>query len=90
MEMLRNASTSKGTSATTVVRFKCEFLAFPANERYDCNGTGAQKWLINNGRTKVKLEGTNYCLDAGSHPGNRIGMNVSALSARLTIDLVVL
>jgi hypothetical protein len=33
---------------------------------YDCNGTGAQKWVINRGNTKVRVNGTNFCLDAGS------------------------
>lgn len=33
---------------------------------YDCNGTGAQKWVLQRGSTKVKLAGTNFCLDAGS------------------------
>ena len=34
--------------------------------RYDCNGTPAQRWLINRGSTKVQLAGMNFCLDAGS------------------------
>jgi len=34
--------------------------------RYDCNGTPAQKWIIQSGSTKVQLAGTNYCLDAGA------------------------
>lgn len=33
---------------------------------YDCNGTGAQNWVINPGTTSVQVAGTNYCLDAGS------------------------
>ncbi|KAJ8700662.1 hypothetical protein PTI98_003670 [Pleurotus ostreatus] len=33
---------------------------------YDCNGTGAQKWIVQKGQTKVRLAGTNFCLDAGS------------------------
>jgi hypothetical protein len=37
---------------------------------YDCNGTGAQRWVINEGSTKVKLAGTNFCLDAGSSEFN--------------------
>lgn len=38
---------------------------------YDCNGTGAQQWVIANyGDTKLRVAGTNYCLDAGSSPGN--------------------
>ncbi|KAL0945344.1 hypothetical protein HGRIS_000842 [Hohenbuehelia grisea] len=43
---------------------------------YDCNGTGAQKWVINRANTKVRLAGTNFCLDAGSSPGNGIGMKI--------------
>ena len=34
--------------------------------RYDCNGTRAQDWWIFNGSTKVRLAGTNFCLDAGT------------------------
>jgi len=33
---------------------------------YDCNGTKAQKWVINRGDTKVRVAGTDFCLDAGS------------------------
>ena len=33
---------------------------------YDCNGTGAQNWVINSGTTALQIAGTNYCLDAGS------------------------
>lgn len=33
---------------------------------YDCNGTGAQKWVLNRGNGKVQVAGTNFCLDAGS------------------------
>lgn len=33
---------------------------------YDCNGTGAQNWVLNSGSTTVQVAGTNYCLDAGS------------------------
>ncbi|KDR84331.1 hypothetical protein GALMADRAFT_111607 [Galerina marginata CBS 339.88] len=43
---------------------------------YDCNGTGAQKWVLKKGSTKVQLEGTNFCLDAGSTPGNAVGMKI--------------
>ncbi|KAF8157235.1 ricin B lectin domain-containing protein [Crassisporium funariophilum] len=43
---------------------------------YDCNGTGAQNWVLNRGSTKVKLAGTNFCLDAGSTPGNGVGMKI--------------
>ncbi|KAF4579418.1 hypothetical protein EYR36_001229 [Pleurotus pulmonarius] len=43
---------------------------------YDCNGTGAQKWIVQKGQTKVRLAGTNFCLDAGSKPGNSIRMKI--------------
>ncbi|KAJ3507116.1 hypothetical protein NLJ89_g6483 [Agrocybe chaxingu] len=52
-------------------------MATPASAwTYDCNGTNAQKWVIARGSTKVKLAGTNFCLDAGSTPGNGIGMKI--------------
>ena len=35
------------------------------NDSYDCNGTGAQNWVIGSGTTSVQVAGTNYCLDAG-------------------------
>ncbi|KAF8978541.1 carbohydrate-binding module family 13 protein, partial [Cyathus striatus] len=43
---------------------------------YKCNGSAAQKWVINGFSTKVKLAGTNFCLDAGSSPGNGVGMKI--------------
>ncbi|KAF4608057.1 hypothetical protein EYR40_000400 [Pleurotus pulmonarius] len=43
---------------------------------YDCNGTGAQKWAIVRGQTHVRVAGTNFCLDAGSRPGNGVGMKI--------------
>ncbi|KAL4268545.1 Carbohydrate-binding module family 13 protein [Pleurotus pulmonarius] len=43
---------------------------------FDCNGSGAQRWVINRGSTKVQLAGTNFCLDAGSSPGNGVGMKI--------------
>ncbi|KAL0953126.1 hypothetical protein HGRIS_004395 [Hohenbuehelia grisea] len=43
---------------------------------YDCNGTGAQNWVINLANTKVQLAGTNFCLDAGNNPGNNIKMKI--------------
>jgi hypothetical protein len=33
---------------------------------FDCNGSNAQKWVYNDGNTKVQLAGTNFCLDATS------------------------
>ncbi|KAF8890492.1 ricin B lectin domain-containing protein [Infundibulicybe gibba] len=43
---------------------------------YDCNGTPAQRWVITSGPTRVALAGTPYCLDAGSTPGNNVGMKI--------------
>jgi hypothetical protein len=39
---------------------------------YDCLDTPAQKWVINKGRTKLRVAGTNFCLDAGSAPANGV------------------
>ncbi|KAJ3554495.1 hypothetical protein NM688_g3080 [Phlebia brevispora] len=43
---------------------------------YDCNGTGAQNWVINSGVTAVQVAGTNYCLDAGDTPGDGTQMKI--------------
>ncbi|KAH8833973.1 carbohydrate-binding module family 13 protein, partial [Flagelloscypha sp. PMI_526] len=45
---------------------------------YDCNGTGAQRWKMStwSGSTKIQLDGTNYCLDAGSPIGNNVGLKI--------------
>jgi len=43
---------------------------------FDCNNTPAQQWALTRGSTKVKLVGTNFCLDAGSTPGNGVGMKI--------------
>ena len=44
---------------------------------YDCNGTPAQDWKLNKGSTKVQLNGTNFCLDAGVPPfANGRGMKI--------------
>lgn len=43
---------------------------------YECNGSAAQKWIINRANTKVQLSGTNFCLDAGSVPGNGVKMKI--------------
>ncbi|KAL0951944.1 hypothetical protein HGRIS_008595 [Hohenbuehelia grisea] len=43
---------------------------------YDCNGSGAQNWIINPGTTQVKLAGTNFCLDAGSTPANGVELKI--------------
>ncbi|KAF8152587.1 ricin B lectin domain-containing protein [Crassisporium funariophilum] len=37
---------------------------------YNCNGSPAQRWEFNRGDTKIRLSGTNYCLDAGTGPKN--------------------
>jgi hypothetical protein len=33
---------------------------------FDCNGSGAQNWVIQQNSTKVQLAQSNFCLDAGS------------------------
>ncbi|EAU82201.2 G-X-X-X-Q-X-W domain-containing protein [Coprinopsis cinerea okayama7 len=43
---------------------------------YDCNGTAAQNWILNRGATSIRLNGTNFCLDAGSNPANGVGMKI--------------
>jgi len=43
---------------------------------FDCNGSGAQQWVLTHGNTQVKLAGTNFCLDAGSSPANFVGMKI--------------
>ncbi|KAF9041468.1 G-X-X-X-Q-X-W domain-containing protein [Panaeolus papilionaceus] len=43
---------------------------------YDCNNTGAQRWVIKRGSTKVQVAGTNFCLDAGSAPASGVGMKI--------------
>ncbi|KAF8960459.1 G-X-X-X-Q-X-W domain-containing protein [Flammula alnicola] len=43
---------------------------------YDCNGTPAQRWIVNRGSTKVQLAGTNFCLDAGTTPANGVGLKI--------------
>eukprot|EP00914_Ancora_sagittata_P001072 GHVO01002830.1.p1 GENE.GHVO01002830.1~~GHVO01002830.1.p1 ORF type:complete len:287 (-),score=7.29 GHVO01002830.1:45-905(-) len=45
-------------------------------EIYDCNETNAQRWVISRGSTKVQVAGTNYCLDAGSTPGDGTKMKI--------------
>jgi hypothetical protein len=43
---------------------------------YDCNGTQAQMWALRRGGQQIKVAGTNFCLDAGSNPGNAVGMKI--------------
>ncbi|CAA7260702.1 unnamed protein product [Cyclocybe aegerita] len=40
---------------------------------YDCNGTAAQRWVVERGAsTQIRLAGTPYCLDASSDPKNAV------------------
>jgi len=41
-----------------------------------CDGSAGQKWLFTKGDTKVRLAGTNFCLDAGTRPANGVGMKI--------------
>ncbi|KAH6912142.1 G-X-X-X-Q-X-W domain-containing protein [Coprinopsis sp. MPI-PUGE-AT-0042] len=43
---------------------------------YDCNDSDAQRWFLSYGATKVQLAGTNFCLDAGSNPGNGTSLKI--------------
>ncbi|TFK37931.1 ricin B lectin domain-containing protein [Crucibulum laeve] len=43
---------------------------------FDCLGSTGQRWHISRGSTKVKLANENFCLDAGSSPGNGVGMKL--------------
>ncbi|KAF9466903.1 ricin B lectin domain-containing protein [Collybia nuda] len=43
---------------------------------YDCNDTPAQGWRLNSEGTSIVLWGTDFCLDAGSNPGNGVGMKI--------------
>lgn len=71
-----SASTSEVEFSPTAPRSKCSSNSFPPfNDdvdflsqfySYDCNDTPAQSWVLTRGSTKVRLEGTNFCLDAGS------------------------
>lgn len=47
-----------------------------STEIYDCNGTPAQNFEWNQASTKIRVANTNFCLDAGSSPGNGIGMKI--------------
>ncbi|KAJ7891699.1 carbohydrate-binding module family 13 protein [Mycena olivaceomarginata] len=44
--------------------------------RYNCNGSQAQKWIIKRGKGSVQVAGMSYCLNAGSSPGNGVGMKI--------------
>ncbi|KIJ54205.1 carbohydrate-binding module family 13 protein [Sphaerobolus stellatus SS14] len=43
---------------------------------FDCNDTPAQRWILNRDTTQVTLAGTNFCLDAGTTPGNNTPMKI--------------
>ncbi|CAA7262364.1 unnamed protein product [Cyclocybe aegerita] len=43
---------------------------------HDCDGSGAQRWVIKRGGQQIKLSGTNWCLDAGSNPASGVGAKV--------------
>lgn len=34
--------------------------------RYDCNGSPAQKWMIERGSTMIRLANSNFCVDIGT------------------------
>ncbi|KAJ8486903.1 hypothetical protein ONZ45_g14514 [Pleurotus djamor] len=42
----------------------------------DCNGKATQDWVLSSRTTQVKLAGTDFCLDAGSKPGDRVQMKL--------------
>ncbi|GLB36857.1 putative G-X-X-X-Q-X-W domain-containing protein [Lyophyllum shimeji] len=42
----------------------------------DLNAGFLQQWTLFSGSTKVQVHGTTYCLDAGSNPGNGVGMKI--------------
>jgi len=43
---------------------------------YDCNDTAAQRFELSFGTTQVRVKNTNFCLDAGSNPGNGVRMKI--------------
>ncbi|KAL0955592.1 hypothetical protein HGRIS_001828 [Hohenbuehelia grisea] len=43
---------------------------------FDCNGSGAQAWNLIPGSTHVRLNGTNFCLDAGDSPASGTQMKI--------------
>ena len=51
---------------------RCKFAQHSSGQEltlalsYDCNGTSAQNWVINDDETTVQVAGTNFCLDSGS------------------------
>ena len=65
---VRGAVFANGTPVQMSVHSNSVLLPISVTKHYsyDCNGTNAQKWIINRANTKVQVAGTNYCLDAGS------------------------
>jgi hypothetical protein len=43
---------------------------------YDCNNTPAQRWVLSEGSTKVRLAGTEYCLDSGTRAADGIQLKI--------------
>ncbi|EKM79676.1 hypothetical protein AGABI1DRAFT_114159 [Agaricus bisporus var. burnettii JB137-S8] len=44
---------------------------------FDCNDSDAQNWMIQRGVAgHIEVEGTGFCLDAGSSPANGVGMKI--------------
>ena len=60
----RNAG-SNVREASDFLSSKIKFTCYS----YDCNGTGAQNWIVNREYTEVRLAGTKFCLDAGPVAG---------------------
>jgi hypothetical protein len=69
---VRGGVFANGTPVQMLVLLNSSFSSHILNtfHSYDCNGTGAQKWVINRGNTKVRVNGTNFCLDAGPSPSS--------------------
>lgn len=43
---------------------------------YDCNGTGAQDWVLDFANTTINLANTGFCLDAGDNLTNGGGLQI--------------
>lgn len=69
-----NVSMFKAVPLQTEPLYKCtsralqidSTLSYASSSSYDCNGTPSQNWNFVRGSTHVKLDATNFCLDAGS------------------------
>ena len=64
---------SRAVSWPTALPSRCKFAQQHSADQsltfalsYDCNGTSAQNWVINDDETTVQVAGTNFCLDAGT------------------------